>query len=108
MRGFAVLLPMLPDFRLYIGFGMMGLAALNKPTPSAAPVAAGSQKERLVADQANDSCSKRLHNRVRRRAHVARSGKKTKRRPSHQALARTGYARESRRFLSLPSLFFSR
>jgi len=48
MRGFAVLLAYVVGLSAVIGIGIMGLMALNKPTPSAAPVVATSHKERLA------------------------------------------------------------
>jgi hypothetical protein len=48
MRGFVVLLSYVVGLSAVIGIGMIGLMALNKPTPSAAPVVATSQKERLA------------------------------------------------------------
>jgi hypothetical protein len=51
MRGFVVLLAYVVGLSAVIGIGMMGLLALDKPTPSAAPVVAASQSETTVAQK---------------------------------------------------------
>jgi hypothetical protein len=104
MRGFAVLLAYVAGLSAVIGFGMMGLAALNKPTPSAAPVAAGSQKERLVKPIRQTTVAQPSQ----KRAHVARKRKKEEAPTFSSGFGAYGYAQESRRFYHYPSLFFSR
>jgi hypothetical protein len=108
MRGFAVLLAYVAGLSAVIGIGMMGLAALNKPTPSAAPVAAGSQKERLVKPVRQTTVAQKDAQPSQKRAHVARKRKKEEAPTFSSGFGAYGYAQESRRFYHYPSLFFSR
>ena len=109
MRGFAVLLAYVVGLSAVIGIGMMGLMALNKPTPSAAPVVAASQKERVakpikqttVAQKdAQPSQKRKVTHVVRKRKEVAPTN------PS--GFDAYGYAQEPRRFNQYPSFFFGR
>lgn len=108
MRGFAVLLAYVAGLSAVIGIGMMGLAALNKPTPSAAPVAAGSQKERFVKPIRQTTVAQKDAQPSQKRAHVARKRKKEEAPTFSSGFGAYGYAQESRRFYHYPSLFFSR
>jgi hypothetical protein len=109
MRGFAVLLAYFVGLSAVIGIGMMGLMALNKPTPSAAPVVAASQKERVAKPikQTNVAHKDAQPSQKRKVAHVARKRKEEA--PTFSSgLSAYGYAQEPRRFNQYPSLFFSR
>ena len=109
MRGFAVLLAYVAGLSAVIGIGMMGLVALNKPTPSAAPVVAASQKERVAKPIKQTTVAQKdaQPNQKRKVAHVARKRKEEV--PTFlSGFSAYGYAQEPRRFYHYPSLFFSR
>ena len=109
MRGFAVLLAYVVGLSAVVGIGMMGLMELNKPTPSAAPVAAASQKERLVKPIKQTTVAQKdsQPSQKRKAAHVARKRKEEA--PTFSSgFGAYGYAQEPRRFYQYPSPFFSR
>ena len=109
MRGFAVLLAYVVGLSAVIGIGIMGLMALNKPTPSAAPVVATSHKERLAKPTKQTTVAQKdaQPNQKRKVAHVARKRKEEV--PTFlSGFSAYGYAQEPRRFYHYPSLFFSR
>ena len=109
MRGFAVLLAYVVGLSAVIGIGMMGLMALNKPTPSAAPVAAASQKERLAKPTKQSTVAQKdaQPSQKRKVAHVVRKRKEEA--PTFSSgFSAYGYAQEPRRFYQYPSLLFSR
>jgi hypothetical protein len=89
---------------------MMGLMALNKPTPSAAPVAAAvSHKEHLATPTKQPTVAQKdaQPSQKRKVAHVVRKRKEVA--PTNPSgFDAYGYARESHRFYQYPSLFFSR
>ena len=109
MRGFAVLFAYVVGLSAVIDIGMMGLAALNKSTPSAEPVAAASQNERLAKPirQTTIAQKEAQPSQKRKVAHVARKRKEEA--PTFSSgFGAYGYAQEPRRFYHYPSLFFSR
>jgi hypothetical protein len=109
MRGFAVLLAYVVGLSAVIGIGMMGLTALNKPTPSAAPVAAASQKERLAKPTKQTTVTQKdaQPSQKRKVAHVARKRKEEA--PTFSSgFSAYGYAQEPRHFNQYPSFFFGR
>ena len=109
MRGFAVLLAYVVGLSAVIGIGMMGLMALNKPTPSAAPVVAASQKERLAKPIKQTTVAQKdaQPSQKRKVAHVARKRKEEA--PTFSSgFSAYGYAQEPRRFNQYPSFFFGR
>jgi hypothetical protein len=107
MRGFAVLLAYVVGLSAVIGIGMMGLMSLNKPTPSAAPVAAASQKERVGKPITTVAQKDAQPNQKRKVAHVARKRKEEV--PTFSSgFSAYGYAQEPRRFNQYPSFFFGR
>ena len=109
MRGFAVLLAYVAGLSAVIGIGMMGLVALNKLTPPAAPVAAASQKERVgkPIKQMTVAQKDAQPNQKRKVAHVARKRKEEV--PTFSSgFSAYGYAQEPRRFNQYPSFFFGR
>lgn len=108
MRGFAVLLAYVVGLSAVIGIGMMGLTALNKPTPSAAPVAAASQKERVGKPIKQTTVAQKdaQPNQKRKVAHVARKRKGEA--PTFSGFSAYGYAQEPRRLYQYPSPFLSR
>jgi hypothetical protein len=108
MRGFAVLLSYVVGLSAVIGIGMMGLMALNKPTPSAAPVVAASQKERVAKPIKQATVAQKdAQPQKRKVAHVARKRKEEA--PTNPSgFDAYGYAQEPRRFNQYPSFFFGR
>ena len=109
MRGFAALFAYVVGLSAVIGIGMMGLVALNKPTPSAEPVAAAPQKEPLAKPirQTTIAQKETQPSQKRKVAHVARKRKEEA--PTFSSgFNAYGYAQEPRRFYQYPSLFFSR
>ena len=109
MRGFAVLLAYVAGLSAVIGIGMMGLVALNKPTPPAAPVAAASQKEHVgkPIKQTTVAQKEAQPSPKRKVTHVARKQKEDA--PTFSSGWSTyGYAPEPRRFNQYPSFFFGR
>ena len=109
MRGFAVLLAYVVGLSAVIGIGMMGLMALNKPTPSAAPVVATSQKERLAKPTKQTTVVQKdaQPSQKRKVAHVARKRKEEA--PTFSSgFSAYGYTQEPRRFNHYPSFFFGR
>jgi hypothetical protein len=109
MRGFAVLLTYVVGLSAVIGVGMIGLMALNKSMPSAAPIVATSQKERVAKPikQATVAQKEAQPSQKRKVAHVARKRKEEA--PTFASgFDAYGYAQEPRRFNQYPSLFFSR
>ena len=84
MRGFAALLAYVVGLSAVVSIGIIGVMALPKPMPSAQPVPAASQKERLAkpAKQVTTVAQKDAQpNQKRKVAHVTRKSKKTKRQP---------------------------
>ena len=111
MRGFAILFAYVVGLSAVIGIGMMGLVALNKPTPSAGPVAAAPQKERLAKPirQTTIAQKETQPSQKRKVAHVAHKRKEKEEVPTFSSgFGAYGYAQEPRRFYQGPSLFFSR
>lgn len=109
MRGFAVLLAYVAGLSAVIGIGMMGLVALNKPTPPATPVASASQKERLVKPIRQTTVAQKnaQPSQKRKVAHVARKRKEEA--PTFSlGFGAYGYAQEPRRLYQYPSPFLSR
>jgi hypothetical protein len=106
MRGFAVLLAYVVGLSAVIGVGMMGLMALNKPTPFVAPVVSASHKERLAkpTKQTNVAHKDAQPSQKRKVAHVARKRKEVA--PIFSSgFSAYGYAQEPRRFNQYPSFF---
>ena len=108
IRGFAVLLSYVVGLSAVIGIGMMGLMALNRPTPSAAPVVAASQKERVAKPIKQTTVAQKdaQPSQKRKVAYVARKREEA---PTFSSgFSAYGYAQEPRRFYQYPSPFFSR
>ena len=110
MRGFALLLAYVVGLSAVIGIGMMGLMALNKPTPSAAPVAAAaSHKEHLATPTKQTTAAQKdaQPSQKRKVTHVVRKRKEVA--PTNPSgFDAYGYAQEPRRFNQYPSFFFGR
>jgi len=109
MRGFVVLLSYVVGLSAVIGIGMMGLTALNKPTPSAAPVVATSEKERLANPTKQPTVAQK-DAQPSQKPKVARAARKRKEEvPTFSSgLSAYGYAQEPRHFNRYPSPLFSR
>jgi hypothetical protein len=109
MRGFAVLLAYVVGLSAVIGIGMMGLMALNKSMPSAAPVVAASQKERVAKPIKQTTVAEKdaKPSQKRKVAHVARKRKEESPTVS-SGFSAYGYAPEPRHFNQYPSFFFGR
>jgi hypothetical protein len=117
MRGFAVLLSYVVGLSAVIGIGMMGLMALNrptpsaanKPTPSAAPVVAASQKERVAKPIKQTTVAQKDAQPSQKRKVVYVARKRKEEAPTFSSgFSAYGYAQEPRRFYQYPSPFFSR
>jgi len=109
MRGFAVLLAYVVGLSAAIGVGMIGLMALNKSMPSATPVVAASQKERLAKPIKQTTVAQKdaQPSQKRKVAHVAHKRKEEA--PTFSSgFSAYGYAQEPRRFNQYPSFFFGR
>jgi hypothetical protein len=109
MRGFAVLLAYVVGLSAVIGIGMIGLMALNEPKPSAAPVVAASQKERLAKPIRQTTVAQKdaQPSQKRKVAHVART-RKEEASTFSSGFNAYGFAQEPRRFNQYPSFFFGR
>src|SRR5262245_9465917 len=107
MRGVALLIAYLLGLGAIVSFGIAGLMALQaptKPTPSAAPVAATSQAER-VAKPIKQTTQKDAQSSQRRKV----THKRKEEAPSYSSdLGAYGYAQEPRRFYDHPFRFFGR
>jgi hypothetical protein len=107
MRGFAVLLAYFVGLSAVIGIGMMGLMALNKPTPSAAPVAAAASHKEHLAMPTKQTTVAAQPSQKRKVTHVVRKRKEVA--PTNPSgFDAYGYAQEPRRFNQYPSFFFGR
>ena len=93
-----------------LSIGIIGVMALSKSMPSAQPVPAASQKERLAkpVKQVTTVAQKDAQpNQKRKVAHVARKRKEEA--PTFSSgFNAYGYAEQPRRFYQYPSPFFSR
>jgi hypothetical protein len=105
MRGVAALIAYLLGLGAVICFGIAGLMALQsstKPTPSAAPVAATSQAERIKQTTVDQ---KDAQPRQKRKV----THKRKEEAPSYSSgFDAYGYAQEPRRFYNHPFRFFGR
>ena len=108
MRGFAVLLAYVVGLSAVIGIGMMGLMALNKPTSSAAPVAAAAPHKEHVATPTKQTTVAQKDaqpSQKRKVAHVVRKQKEVA--PTNPSgFDAYGYAQQPRRFNQYPSFFW--
>jgi len=109
MRGFAALFAYVVGLSAVIGVGMMGLMALNKPTPSVAPVVARSQNER-VAKSTKQTIVAQKDSQLSQKHKVTRVARKRKEEaPTFSSgFSAYGYAQEPRRFNQYPPFFLGR
>jgi hypothetical protein len=112
MRGFAALLAYVVGLSAVVSIGIIGVMALPKPMPSAQPVPAASQKERLAkpAKQVTTVAQKDAQpNQKRKVAHVTRKQKDEAPTIASSGFPYTyGYAAEPRRYYQYPIQFFGR
>ena len=109
MRGIAVLFAYLAGLSALVSVGVVGVMALNsstKSTPSARPVAAVSQKERLAkpAKQAATIPQKEMRPQKRKVAHKHKEEAPI----STSGFDAYGFAAQPRRFYQYPTQFFGR
>jgi hypothetical protein len=109
MRGVAALIAYLLGLGAIVSFGIAGLMALQsstKTTPSAAPVAATSQAERLAKPIKQTTVDKKdAQPRQKRKI----THKQKEEAPSYSSgFDAYGYAQEPRRFYNHPFRFFGR
>jgi len=110
MRGFAVLLAYLVGISAVVGIGIAGVMALSKSMPSAQPVAAASQKERLAKPikQTTTVAQKEAQPQKRKTAHVTRKRKEEAPTMDPSGFNAFGYAPAPRRMYQYPFQFFGR
>jgi hypothetical protein len=109
MRGVAALIAYLLGLGALVSFGIAGLMALQastKPTPSAAPVTATSQAERLTKPIKQTTVDQK-DSQPRQKRKVTHKRKEEA--PSYSSgFDAYGYAQEPRRFYNHPFRFFGR
>jgi hypothetical protein len=113
MRGFAVLLAYVVGLSAVVGIGIIGVMALyssTKAMPSAQPVAAASQKERLAKPIKQKTVAEKeaRPSQKRKAAHVTRKRKEEAPTMDPSGFNAYGYAPASRRMYQYPLQFYNR